>query len=541
MKRYVLVVLLLLAALSLAAPAGAQGKIANILFVQEPDNLNPMYTNMFFSGIARDLYLSGGWVFDEDLNPVPVLVTQIPSVENGGINADGTVITLTLRQDIVWSDGTPITAKDFLFTYEMITSEQNAPTTRVPYEQEIASVTAPDDYTVVVTFNAPYAPWLVSLFTFVLPEHVLRPIFEAEGTLDTAVWNASPTVGSGPFTFAEWEAGSHILFTRNDNYFGTKATLDGVFLRMVDDATQLAALQNNDGDLGTFMPLTDARLITDTNAAMSLVLVNGGYNESWYLNIRPDLGHPALQDVNVRKALVMAVDRDALSVDLNGGLTTQPASFWNGTPYARPDAAPLPYDPAAAAAMLDAAGWTDSNGDGTRDKDGVELVLRYIATTREIRVNTQAIVQQALAQVGIGTELINYESNQYFATFGEGGPLATGDFDIAQLSINPAFPDPDTSRFKCDQVPTVDSPDGANDSGICLPELDALFNQQAQTVDTTARIALFHQIDQILADQTVWVGLWTDQDAWIYSSRLLNLRLNGPNPFWNSYEWDLAS
>jgi peptide/nickel transport system substrate-binding protein len=88
-----------------------------------------------------------------------VLVQELPSLENGGISQDGRVITLKLRDDITWSDGQPITAQDFVFTYEMITDPNNGVTVVTPYDQ-VESVTAPDERTVVVTFNQPYAPWL---------------------------------------------------------------------------------------------------------------------------------------------------------------------------------------------------------------------------------------------------------------------------------------------------------------------------------------------------------------------------------------------
>ena len=98
------------------APAPTFSGTATITFVQEPDNLNPMYTTMSFSGYLRPFYLKPSWDFDENAKPVPVLVTEIPTVENGGLSADGKTITLKLRDDVKWSDGEPLTADDFVFT-----------------------------------------------------------------------------------------------------------------------------------------------------------------------------------------------------------------------------------------------------------------------------------------------------------------------------------------------------------------------------------------------------------------------------------------
>lgn len=528
----------------LAGPAAAQeGKIVNVIFTQEPDNLNPFYTDMWFAGNVIDLFLLPAWYIDDTLSPTPALVEEIPSRENGGVSEDGTVITLKLREGLVWSDGEPLTSADFVFTYEMITAESNTPTTRFPYDEKIASVEAPDERTVVVTYNEPYAPWLTTLFAgsdAVLPEHVLRPVFEAEGNIDNADWNRAPTVASGPFVFSEWETGGHMSFVRNENYYAGPAKLDGVFIRFVpDDASQVAALINGDGDIGTFIAYSDVPQLEE--AGIELITVNSGYNETWWFNVHPERGHPALQDVNVRRALALAFNREQISQDLLLGLTYPPASYWEGSPYARPDAAPYPYDPEEAARLLDEAGWVDSNGDGTRDKDGVELVLRYVTTTREIRMETQVVVQQMFQELGIGLELINHSSDIYFNSYGTGGPIAVGDFDIAQWSTTPdGFPDPETSVFLCSQIPSEDNPEGTNWTGYCNEEVDALFAEQARTTDPAARAEIFHQIDQLLFDDVAIVGVWFDPDIWALNARVVDARISGTDPFWNAGNWDLS-
>ncbi len=87
---------------------------------------------MSFSGYLRPFYLKPVWDFDENAKPVPVLVTEIPSVDNGGVSADGKTITLKLRDDVKWSDGEPLTADDFAFTFDMVMSDKNTPIGRYP-------------------------------------------------------------------------------------------------------------------------------------------------------------------------------------------------------------------------------------------------------------------------------------------------------------------------------------------------------------------------------------------------------------------------
>ncbi len=221
-----LMVTLVLSACSTGTPADedgleAENKVAVFIFTQEFDTLNPYYTNMWFSEITQQLWNHWAWEFDENNLPIPVLLSEMPSVANGGVSADGLVLTMHLREDLTWSDGEPLTAQDFAFTYEMIVDPGNTVATTYPYDPEIESVTAPDDHTVVITFVAPFIPWVANLWHGLLPEHILGPVFEAEGSIDGAAWNLAPTVGSGPFVFSEWESGSFARFVANENYWGT--------------------------------------------------------------------------------------------------------------------------------------------------------------------------------------------------------------------------------------------------------------------------------------------------------------------------------
>jgi peptide/nickel transport system substrate-binding protein len=156
---------------------------------------------------------------------------------------------MKLRKDITWSDGTPLTADDFIFTYQMIISPKNAVASTDPYDK-IDTMTAPDPQTVVIKFKEPYAPWQAKVFQIVstgsgaLPKHILEPVFKKDGTLDKADWNRKPTVGFGPFVFKEWQSGSSLTFVANPNYYKGKPKIDQIFIKIVpDDAAQLAAMK----------------------------------------------------------------------------------------------------------------------------------------------------------------------------------------------------------------------------------------------------------------------------------------------------------
>ncbi len=569
-KLYALLSLLMLASMLLAACGGAKTEVpavepaepaatsvpveaeppaptfsgtVTVTFVQEPDNLNPLYTSMYFSQITRELWLKGLWNFDENAKPVPVLAKEIPSAENGGLSADGKTITIKLRDDITWSDGEPVTAEDFVFTYDMIMSDKNVPQGRYPYEEYVTSVTAPDKTTLVVTFNAPFAAWLTTIFYWVLPKHILQPVFEADGTIDNAEWNRNPTVGVGPFVLSEWETGSHLAFKANPNWIAPPK-IEQVFIRIVpDDAAQEAAIIAGDTDFGVFLSSDQIEKI-EAGGTVKVVPVASGYNEAWFVNVNPETAHPAMQDVNVRKAIALATDRFTIVKDLLvESINPVNVTYWDTTPpYQTNTLQPYPYDPEQAKALLDAAGWVDSNGDGTRDKDGVELKLRYITNQRELRKNVQAVVQQQWSLVGIGVELVNYSSDVYWNGYNDGGPQAQGLYEIAEFSsVQSAFPDPDASSgWVCEQIANAENPDGANWQGYCNPKLDELMAKQATTLDPVARRALYDEIQQVIYDDYVYIGMWKDPDLWSINSRVQNVKLSGVFPFWNVQEWEVA-
>jgi peptide/nickel transport system substrate-binding protein len=552
MKRNlnILLSLFVLASMVLAACGGAAAPAAptfsgtaTITFTQEPDNLNYLYTTMFFSGITRDFWDKGLWSYDDKNQPVPEIAAEIPNAENGGLSADGKTITVKLRDDVKWSDGEPLTADDFVFSYEMVMSDKNVVNGRYPFEDYVESVKAADAHTLVITLKEPFAPWLTYMFDdWVLPKHILQPVFEKEGTIDNAAWNKAPTVGVGPFVFSEWESGSHIIFKANPNWI-KPAKLEQIFIRIVpDDAAQEAAIIAGDTDIGVFLSSDQIEKL-EAGGKVDVVAVASGYDEGWFLNVNPETARPFMLDVNVRKAIALATDRFTIVKDLlDENVNPVNVTFWDATPpYNNPGLTAYPYDPEQAKALLDAAGWVDSNGDGTRDKDGVELVVRYITNDRELRKNVQAVVQQQWSLVGIGAELVNHSSDVYWNGYNDGGPQAQGLYDIAEYSSVGSFPDPEaSSNWLCSQISSADNPDGANWQGVCMEELDVLLNEQATTLDTQKRIDLYHQISQIMYDEVLYVGIWLDPDLWSVNNRLQNVKLSGAAPFWNAADWTVA-
>jgi len=521
--------------------APAKPKIVTFSFVQEPDNLNPMYTTMWFSWLARGFWMVPLWSFNDKAEPVPEIAKEVPSTANGGVSADGKTITYMLRKEAVWSDGTPITADDLKFTYEMIMSDKNKVLTRSPYDKiESVEAAAPDK--LVVKMKQPYAGWLSNLFNYVLPKHVLEPVFKKDGTLDNAEWNRKPTVSHGPFVFKEWKSGGTMTFDANPKYWRGRPKLDQIYLRFVpDDASQLAALKTGDVDIGVWFAYSDVPDLEKTGN-IRIQMAASGYSEIWLMNVNPKTAHPAFQDEKVRMAVVMGVDRNKITKDLLYGLTKPLVGWWDGTPYGDdPELKEIPYDPEGAKKLLDEAGWKVGK-DGIREKGGKKLEIRFATTTREVRKNVQVITQQSLANIGIKVVLSNYPGDVFFNGYKDKGPIATGQFEIAEWSANPSgWPDPDVEIFLCDQIPSDKNPSGTNWGGTCDKDLDKLLQDQSTTLDVAKRAQLFRGIAKILRDKAYHLSMWNDPDMWGVNKRLVNTKFSGAVPFfYNIYEWDVA-
>ena len=545
MKRnlYILLSLFVLASVVLAAcgagaGAPAEKKVTNFIWTQEFTTLSPLYASGWFTTITQQFWNCWAWLYNEKNEVVPSLVTEIPSSVNGGISEDGLTITMHLRDDIQWSDGEPITSEDFRFTWAMTVDPANTVNSTYP-EDQIASIDTPDPQTVVMHFDAPMAAWQ-TLWTGIVPSHILKPIYEVEGTLDNAEWNNNPSVGCGAYNFAEWESGSFARFVRNDNFYDTAAKIDEIFIQFVpDDTAQTNALVAGDADLGLFIPYSEIPTLRD--AGVTIVTEPSGYNESWFFQVSEEFSHPAMLDVNVRKAIAMSVDFASFNRDVNLGVVGVPGSFWDALPfYNTPAVEPYPFDPEGAKALLDAAGWVDSNSDGTRDKDGVEFVIQHGTTTREVRQELQAVAQQQLADVGIKLEILNFDADLFFSGYADGGPTYTGELDIQEWSDAPSgFPDPDIYYWYCSEIPSDDNPSGSNSFYICDEELDALIALQATQLDPAERQKSISKINQIFHDKVYWVGAWQDPDVWAVGPRLTGVKFSGVSPFFNITEWDI--
>ncbi len=558
-RKFVSLAALLLLALGLMiAPVAAQDvPTLTVGFAQEPDSMNGFYSSMAFAQWANDLVQASLWDISDTLEAVPVLAAEIPSIENGGISEDYLTYTIRLKEGLLWSDGAPLTSDDLVFTYQMIEDPANNMLQGTTIAEALESVEAVDATTFTLTFNSP-KPFPEDMagspgLSTILPAHIFRPVYEAEGSIEFAEENQDPTVFSGPYVLAEWRRGEQMTFEANPNYAVGQPSIGSIVLRFFPDTeTQYAALQAGQLDFVPNISEGDKPRVSEFEG-VEMVTVFGGYIESLWLNLRteetPRAGHPALQDVNVRQAIRFALDRQAISDALLAGTVSPTDSIYASSPFEDTSLGVTPHDIEQANALLDAAGWVDSNGDGTRDKDGVELVLRYSSTNAGWRNNIQAVVQQQLAEVGVGTILEAYPASEFFGSWSNNGINAAGEYDIAQYANNTALTNPANvtvyEALNCEQIPSEANPGGQNFTGFCSEEMDAASQVTLSSLDEQERLDAAYTIQSIMRDNAPLINLFPRGDNYAFvGSRFVETPRIGSgvgNTWFDIVNWQLAS
>jgi peptide/nickel transport system substrate-binding protein len=536
----------------IAFPDG--GKTVTGAWSQEPDNIVPYFSQMSYAIWITQLTLVGLGEWDDQGNFVPELAAEVPSAENGGVSPDGLTITWKLKDCLFWSDGEPITSADVKFTWEAIMDPGNAPASRTGYEK-IASIETPDDLTVVIKFSELYPPWQ-TLFTqgpnnagAILPKHIL----EGKTALESDPFIHQPTVSSGPFVITDWIPGDHMTLLPNPNFYKGRAKLDQVQIKFVPDPeTALAALQTGDVDWYPDFSESDIATVGALEPDVHLIVVPGADFEHYFFNMgrkdgvdgrgKADVdGFCPFKDVRVRKAITLGINREAFIQTLLEGKTNVPATQWPNSYWTNTSLKPDPYDPEAAVALLEEAGYT-LGPDGIRHGmcNGVDtkLSFNFETTTKQLRVDIALAAQSDLAKIGIEFKPIHTPAGTFFATYADGGVMPTGKYDMAGYTTG-FYPDPYTDNFKCESVPNADNPSGTNWYLLCDPTLSDMMEEVNASSDPAVRKEKLDAAQKHIFDNYYVVMMYTRANIYGHTDRFV------PGPFgffsnmnWNAEVWD---
>ncbi|HEY0869990.1 MAG TPA: peptide ABC transporter substrate-binding protein, partial [Acidothermaceae bacterium] len=401
----------------------------------DPKNLNPMIDSSQPT-LELSMFLFSYTVrYDQNSQPVPDAVSEVPTIANGDVARDGLTLRYKLRHDIFWHDGVQLTCRDLRFTWQAVMNPHNNVQTTVGYDA-IKDIDCRDPFIAIVHMKRVYASFLQQLWSVngnapIMPEHLLAKYNDAKGSFNNAPFQAAP-VGSGPFRFVAWDRGSDVRLAAYDRYFRGRPGLNEVVYRIIPDGNTLVTqLQTHEVDLGFNLPATSwdrARSIPGTTPITPVVY-------SW-VHIDFNLRRPIFSDVRVRRALTYALDRPSLLVKVQHGLGELCDTFINPTlsPQAvNRDVMKYPYDPAKARTLLDAAGWRVGPG-GVRTRNGQRLAFTF---STQIESNTgQAMEVQAQSYwraIGAEVTVKNYPTSQFFAN-DLTGILTSGKYDVATYS-----------------------------------------------------------------------------------------------------------
>lgn len=538
----------------IAFPDG--GKTITGAWDQEPDSIVPYFTQMSFAVWVTQLTLVGLAEWDDQSNFIPELAAEIPTTDNGGVSADGMTITWKLKDCLFWSDGTPLTSADVKFTWEAVMDPGNAPSSRTGYDK-IASIDTPDDTTIVINFAELYPPWQ-TLFTqgpnnsgAILPKHML----EGETALEGNDFIHQPTVGSGPFIISEWVPGDYMTLLPNPNFVHGRPVLDQVQIRFVaDSAAATAALQTGDVDWYPNFSEGDITTLKDLEPDVVLTVVAGSDFEHYFFNLgrvegvdgrgaADQEGFCPFKDINVRKAITLGINRQAIVDSLLSGYTAVPVSQWPNTAWTNTNLTVEGYDADAAAALLDEAGYT-LGADGIRagecNGETVKLSFNFETTTAPIRIDAALAAQSDLAKIGVEFKPIHTPAGTFFGQYVDGGPMTTGNYDMAGYTTG-FYPDPYTDSFQCESVPNAEKPDGTNWYHNCDPVLSDLIDSSLGTVDTAARKEIVDEAQKYIAENYYVIPMYARGNVYGSTPRF-QFGPVGPQSDlnWNAETWDVT-
>jgi peptide/nickel transport system substrate-binding protein len=428
------------------------------------------------------------------------------------VASGGKTITFHLREDAQFSDGHPLTSEDLAYTWRTVVD----PETRTPYSSDykrIERIETPDPHTFVVHYGEPYAPALSTWASLaIMPAHILA----GQDINDTPF--ARDPVGAGPYQLHRWVAGQSVELTSHNGWFRRRPYIDKVTFRVIPDTTtQFLELEAGNIDQMSPSPALFQRTFP-SRPDLRERIATYQYLGNNYTYLGFNLRRKPFTDIRVRRAIAHAIDRQELIKGVMLGLARRiSAPYKPGTRWYPEDIQPYAYDPEKARALLAEAGWTDSNGDGVRDKDGKRLAFEIVTNNdNKQRKIAATLIQRRLKKVGIDVDLRLVEWATFISQF-----INTHDFDAVILGWSLSL-DPDQYTI------WHSSQQGRgefNFVGLEDPEVDRLLEAGLKTFDEAERERIYHDFARELLKASPIVYLYAP-----LSLSAIHKRIRGVEP-----------
>jgi peptide/nickel transport system substrate-binding protein len=461
------------------------------------------------------------------------LVTEEPTLDDS--DATKPVITYKLNPKAVWSDGQQITCDDFKYTWDQIAHGDDI------YDStgyvDIAKVDCPDPQTVVTTYSKVYSGWkqLFGGGFGVLPSHLLQGKDTLKEMGNGYTWSGGPWM----MPQGSWKKGVELTLVPNPKYWGDQPKLDKIIFKFQPEtATEFQAFKNGETDMIYPQPQPDVvdQIKQGLPNAKNVYSADTGNLEALWMN---DQKAP-LDDVNVRKAVAYALDRDALVNRLFGALGVDKAMQTLQAPILADFADTSAFseytlDKDKVDQLLGDAGYTKN---GTYyEKNGQPLTLELKSTAGNARRElTGQLLQEQLKNVGIKLDLNYQEAGDFF-----GSQLPKGDFQIGLYAQVNTFIVPGQCNLFCSQnIPTAANGNSGNNwTRTDIPELDTALKGSDNTLDESKQQDLGKQADKIMADNLVSLPLDPLPNILIWADKVVGPVGDNPvlGPWWNAQEW----
>ncbi len=545
---------------------GDRGRSATLFYWQAPSVLNPYLSRGVKDVEAASLVLEPLAEFNQDGELVPVLATTVPTTKNRGVSADRRRVRWEVRDDVLWSDGTPLTVDDVVYTWQYCSNPATGCSQEFLFDA-VEDVAAVDDRIVEITFREPmtypYGPF-VSSRSPILPKHQFSGC-EGDASNRCLDQNYMP-IGTGPYVVVEFQFGRGAHYEVNPRYRDIESGrpyFTDVHLQGGGDATAAArsVLERGEADYAWNLQIEPTVLgELAANGKGTVVSAFSSYVERLVLNQTnpaPDLGdrrsefalgtnpHPFLADPVVGRALSLAIDRTTLAETGYGSFAGRPTC--NVWPAPAAQASPNNeecriQDIALARQTLDAAGIVDTDGDGVREREGVPLRILFQTSTNAVRQRSQQLIQGWWREIGVETRLKDIDPTVFFGA-SRGSPDTIGRFyaDVQMYANGGGVVDPEP--YLRSWVTSEIAGAGNSFQGNNIPRFqsviyDRLFSELQSTIDPDMRNRIVIALNDLLVQSYSIIPLVHRGRVSAHANDIKGVRMNPwDSELWNFEEW----